>query len=229
VGTSTSVSGSAADTIAQLRGRMARMHDGVPGLALETHPALAGLVQLRAGGSYAVDSASLALALMAGPSRTGSWCAVVGVGDFGAEAASALGVDLDRTVLVPDPGDQWLEVTAALIDVVTLVVVRPAGRVSEQVAGKLAARLRKRSAALVALETRPGDWPRCEVRLTTREPAWSGAGQGEGHLRSRRLLVEAQRGSAPPRRGALWFPAEDQTYRRAEPVAAPARVVEEAS
>ncbi|WP_296603750.1 hypothetical protein [Nocardioides sp.] len=220
---------STADTIAQLRSRMARMHDGVPQLALETHPALAGLVQLRAGSSYAVDSASLALALMAGPSRTGSWCAVVGVGDSGAEAAYALGVDLDRTVLVPDPGDQWLEVTAALVDVVTLVVVRPPGRVPEQVAGKLAARLRKRSAALVALETRPGDWPRCEVRLTTRAPAWSGAGQGEGHLRSRRLLVEAQRGSAPPRRGALWFPAEDQTYRRAEPAAAPARVVEEAS
>ncbi len=93
------------DTIAQLRTRMERLHDGVPRLPLETHPALAGLVQLRAGGSYAVDSATLALALMAGPSRAGSWCAVVGVGDFGAEAASALGVDLDRTVLVPDPGD----------------------------------------------------------------------------------------------------------------------------
>ncbi len=218
----------AADTIAQLRSRMARMHDGVPQLALETHPALAGLVQLRAGGSYAVDSASLALALMAGPSRTGSWCAVVGVDDFGAEAAVALGVDLDRTVLVPDPGDHWLEVTAALVDVATIVVVRPPGRVAERVAERLGARLRKRSAALVAQETTPGDWPRPEVRLTTRAPSWSGAGRGEGHLRSRRLLVEAQRGSAPPRRGALWFPAEDQTYRRAEPAAAPARV-EEAS
>jgi hypothetical protein len=28
--------------------------------------------------------------------------------------------------------------------------------------------------------------------------------------------VEAQRGSAPPRRGALWFPAEDQSYVRAD-------------
>ena len=75
MGTPTSVSGSTADTIAQLRSRMARMHDGVPQLALATHPALAGLVQLRAGSSYAVDSASLALALMAGPSGAGSWCA----------------------------------------------------------------------------------------------------------------------------------------------------------
>ncbi|GAA1154002.1 hypothetical protein [Nocardioides aquiterrae] len=200
------------DTIAQLRSRMAGMQDGVPRLPLETHPALAGLVQLRAGGSYSVDSASLALALLAGPSRAGGWSAVVGVADFGAEAAAALGVDLDRTVLVPDPGDQWLEVTAALVDVVTVVLVRPQGRVPERVAEKLGARLRKRSAALVVL----GDWPRAEVRLTTREPAWSGVGEGHGHLRARRILVEAHRGSAPPRRGALWFPAEDQSYRRAE-------------
>lgn len=208
--------GAAADTIQHLRARMARMQDGVPRMPLETHPALAGLVQLRAGGSYSVDSAALALALMAGPSAAGGWCAVVGVADFGAEAATALGIDLARTVLVPEPGEQWAEVTAALVDVATVVVVRPAGRVTEHVAEKLGARLRKRSSALVAW----GDWPRCEVRLTTREPAWSGVGQGHGHLRARRLVVEARRGSAPPRRGALWFPAEDATYRRAEPALA---------
>lgn len=146
------------------------------------------------------------------------------MGDFGAEAAYSLGVDLDRTVLVPDPGDQWLEVTAALVDVVTVVLVRPRGRVPERVAEKLGARLRKRSAALISL----GDWPRAEVRLTTREPAWSGVGDGHGHLRARRIVVEAQRGSAPPRRGALWFPAEDQTYRRAE-VLTPVAEVEVAS
>jgi hypothetical protein len=205
-----------ADTIQQLRARMTRMQDGVPRLELETHPALAGLVQLRAGGSYSVDGSSLAMALMAGPSRAGSWCAVVGVTDFGAEAALALGVDLTRTVLVPEPGDQWLEVTAALVDVATVVVVRTRGRVPEHVAEKLGARLRKRSSVLVAQERTPGDWPRCEVRLTTREPAWSGVGEGHGHLRARRLIVEAQRGSAPPRRGALWFPAEDQSYVRAD-------------
>ncbi|MCB0908754.1 MAG: hypothetical protein H6529_13860 [Nocardioides sp.] len=203
---------------------MAGMQDGMPRLPLETHPALAGLVQLRAGGSYAVDSASLALALLAGPSAAGGWCAVVGIPDFGVEAARVLGVDLDRTVLVPDPGDRWLEVTAALADVVTVVLVRTQGRVPERVAERLGARLRKRSAALVAQERSAGDWPRAEVRLTTREPAWSGIGEGHGHLRARRLLVEARRGSAPPRRGALWFPAADQTYRRADPVAAVAEV-----
>lgn len=213
------------DTIAQLRSRMAGMQDGMPRLPLETHPALAGLVQLRAGGSYSVDSAGLALALLAGPSKAGSWAAAVGVSDFGAEAARALGVDLDRTVLVPEPGEHWLEVIGALVDVVTVVLVKPPGRVPEQVAAKLGARLRKRSAALVVL----GDWPRAEVRLTTRSPAWSGVGEGHGHLRARRILVEAQRGSAPPRRGALWFPAEDQTYRRADELLAVPAAVEAAS
>lgn len=216
------------DTIADLRGRMARLENGVPRLPLETHPALRGLVQLRAGGSYSVDSASLALAMLAGPSAAGGWCGVVGVGDFGAEAAHALGVDLDRTVLVPDPGDQWLEVTAALVDVVTVVLVRPRGRVPEHVAEKVGARLRKRSAALVSLSGPWGDWPRAEVRLTSSAPVWDGVGEGHGHLRARRVLVEAHRGSAPPRRGALWFPAADQAVRRAE-VLAPVAEVEVAS
>lgn len=220
----------AVEQIQQLRTRMSRLQESTPPAGslgpLETHPALAGLVQLRAGAAYAVDSATLALALLAGPSRAGGWCAAVGVADFGAEAAAALGVDLDRTVLVPEPGDRWLEVTAALVDVATVVLVRPPARVAPHQAEKLAARLRKRGAALVAWEATPGRWPRCEVRLTTRGPAWSGVGLGHGHLRSRKLLVEVQRGAAPPRRGALWFPAEDQTYRPVEPAAPAAAPVE---
>ncbi|GAA4752156.1 hypothetical protein GCM10023350_41770 [Nocardioides endophyticus] len=204
--------GAAVQTVEQLRTRMARMQDGTPSMPLATHPALAGLVQLRAGASYSTDSATLALALLAGPSRAGGWCAVVGVADFGAEAAVALGIDLDRTVLVPDPGEQWLEVAAALVDVATIVLVRPSGRVTPSAAEKLAARLRKRGAALVVW----GEWPRCEVRLTAAEPTWAGVGHGHGHLRARRLVVEARRGTAPPRRGALWFPAEDQSYRSIE-------------
>lgn len=194
------------------------MGGGLPRRPVETHPALAGVLQLHAGSSYEVDSASLALALMAGPSRAGDWCAVVGVPDFGALAAAEVGVDLDRTVLVPEPGEHWLEATAALVDVASLVVVRPPARVAPAVAEKLGARLRKRGAVLVAL----GSWPRCEARLTAVEPQWSGVGRGVGHLRSRRLVVGVQRGAAPVRRTTLWFPAEDLAVRRAEPVLAEA-------
>lgn len=194
-------------------------------MPLQTLPALAGIVQLQTGGTYQVDGATLAMALMAGPSQAGSWCAVIGVDDFGAEAAAEIGVDLSRTALVPEPGNQWLEVTAAMIDVASVVVVRPPAKVAASVAEKLSARLRKRSAVLVAW----GEWPRCDLRLSIREPRWAGVGQGYGHLQSRRIVVEAQRGSAPPRRTSLWFPADDASYRRCELVPADEAEVRSAS
>jgi hypothetical protein len=204
--------------IAGLRERISRLQ-GRPGEAarpLDTHPALARIVQLRAGGTYEVAPAyggvGLALALLAGPSAAGGWSAVVGMPDFGAEAAASLGVRLDRTVLVPDPGELWLEAVGALVDVVTIVVVRPPGRVSEARAGKLAARLRTREAALVSL----GSWPRADVRLAVETPRWSGAGRGEGHLRARQVTVAVQRGTAPPRRTDLWFPDAELALTPAE-------------
>jgi hypothetical protein len=203
--------GARTNEIERLRARMQRMQQTVTGRKIETHEALSGIVQLHAGGTYAVDTLTLAMALLAGPSRAGEWCAVVGVDELGAEAAAELGIVLDRTILVPDPQDSWLEATAALVDVATLVVVRPPGRVPERVAEKLGARLRTRGAALVALP----EWPRADVRLTTLDPRWSGVGRGEGHLRARRLVVEARRGAAPARRTSLWFPAEDGSLRRA--------------
>jgi hypothetical protein len=210
------VAGQAA-TLQQLRDRIHGMQDGVPRIPVATHPALADLVQLRTGGSYEVDSAGLALALLAPPSQEGAWAAVVGAGDFGVEAAAEMGVDLTRTVLVPDPGDLWLEVTAALIDVVTLVVLRPPAGVSERTAGRIGARLRKRSSVLVTW----GQWPGAEASLSLRSSRWSGADRGHGRLRSRRVVVDVRRGSAPPRRTELWLPAQDAPIRRAE-VAAPA-------
>lgn len=185
---------------------MQRLERAFTGREIETHPALAGVVRLRAGATYAVDGLTLAMALLAGPSQAGEWGAVVGAGDFGVEAAAELGIVLDRTILVPDPAESWLEATAALVDVATLVVVRPTGRVPERVAEKLGARLRTRGAALVALCDSGVSWPRAEVRLSVAEPRWSGVGRGAGHLRSRRLEVEVRRGAAPVRRTSLWFP-----------------------
>ncbi|CAN5206726.1 hypothetical protein BH09ACT11_BH09ACT11_10360 [soil metagenome] len=179
--------------IERLRARMARMAPTMSGRPLPTMPGLG--LELSAGGSYAVDSLSLATALLAGPSAAGEWGAVIGVADFGVEAACEMGVALERTIVVPDPGEIWLEATAALIDVVTLVVVRPPTRVTEAAASKVSARLRKRGAALVAL----GEWPRADARLSATS-VWTGPETGEGHLTGRRVQVEVRRGSAPPRR-----------------------------
>lgn len=175
------------------------MQEGVPRLHVPTHPALSGLLQLRTGGAYEVDSASLAMTLLSAPSQEGSWSAVVGAGDFGVEAAAELGVDLTRTLLVPDPGEHWLEATAALVDVVSVVLLRPPPGVDERTASRIAARLRKRSATLIAW----GRWPGAEARLSVESSTWVGADQGHGRLTDRRLVVSVARGSAPPRRVEL--------------------------
>jgi hypothetical protein len=190
---------------------------------VRTHPALSGLLQLQTGGTYAVTSASVAALLMAGPSAEGAWSAIVGTGELGAEAMAMAGVVLDRVVVVPDPGEAWLEVVAALVDVLSVVVVKPPsapGELSAKDASRLAARLRKRGAILIAL----GDWPRCDVRLGLTEVEWYGIGHGagrppggpqggpqggHGHLRARQATVEATRGTAPARRQRVWLPAVD--------------------
>ena len=197
-------------TVQQLRERIRGMQDGVPRVPIATLPALADLVQLRTGGSYEVDSASLAMALLAAPSQAGAWSAVVGAEDFGVEAAAERGVDLTRTVLVPDPGELWLEVTSALVDVVTMVVLRAPGVVGERVAGRIGARLRKRSSALVSW----GPWPGSEASLSLRASTWSGAEHGHGRLRSRRVVVDVRRGSAPPRSTELWLPGPGEPIAR---------------
>ena len=116
-------------------------------------------MQLRTGASYAVDSASLALALAAGASRSGEWVGFAGWGDFGGEAATQWDIDLRRTILVPEPGDLWLEVVAALVDVLKVVVLKPPTLVDPKAASVLDARLRARSSTLVVW----GEWPRVEA------------------------------------------------------------------
>ncbi|MBI5161861.1 MAG: hypothetical protein HY996_10680 [Micrococcales bacterium] len=186
--------------------------------ALPTHPALGALLPggaLAAGGAYAVaDSTTLALGMLQGPSAAGSWCAVVGLPDLGAEAAGGLGLDLERLVLVPHPGEQWLSVVSALIDVVTVVLVRApaqanprAPRVGEAAASRLGSRLRQRESVLVSL----GDWPGASARLRVTESSWAGLGSGFGHLAGRQVTVASASRSWEGRERSrrLWLPAPD--------------------
>src|SRR5690554_4060416 len=101
--------------------------------SLPTLPALQALLPggLRQGTAYSVTgSTTLAMALLAGPSAQGAWCGVLGMPDFGIEAASRLGIDLARLVLVPTPGNQWLTVAAAMTDVLSVVVARSPSRIA---------------------------------------------------------------------------------------------------
>jgi len=202
----------AAPTLSELRARVDQMQGRPAAQPVATHPAFAGLLQLQAGSTYSVSSMSLAVALMAGPSADGAWCGVVGTAELGLEAAAAAGVELRRTILVPDPGEAWLEVTAALIDVLGVVMLRAPASVPAKDVGRISARLRQRGGILIAY----GDWPRSEARLTMRDVEWAGTGNGHGHLQARQVTVEVQRGTAPARRGRLWLPDASQVIRRVD-------------
>jgi hypothetical protein len=164
---------------------------------------------LRRGSTVAVgDATSLALAVVAGPSAAGSWSAAVGVSNLGLAAAAELGIALDRFVVVADPPrDAWATVAATLVDALDVVLVRARHRVAGGDARRLVARARERGAVLVVLGDGWPEAPDLRVRITQAE--WHGIGEGHGHLRARRITVEAdgRRAAARPRRAELWLPA----------------------
>jgi len=170
------------------------------------HPGLAGLLPeggLRPGAAYSVAGGALLLSLLAEPSAAGSWCGVVGIPELGTEAARSAGVALDRLALVPQPGERWLSVVAALAEVLPVVAVRPPGRVREADAARLAARLRERSCVLLVC----GEWPRVEARLAVAEARWDGLGDGHGYLTGREVVVTVDtRHTGTPRRARLLLP-----------------------
>lgn len=174
---------------------------------LPTHPVLARLLPggaLQEGATYSVDrSLTLLMLLLAVPSAAGVWCGVVGVPEFGIEAAAGFGIDLERLVLVPRPGDQWLAATAALADAMGVIVTRPPRQASDASVARLSARLRKRGAAMLVL----GSWPQSEAMLSITESAWSGIGDGHGHLGTREATVTVtSKASSRPRSARLVLP-----------------------
>ncbi len=161
---------------------------------------------LRRGSTVAVHGGtSLVLALLAGATRAGSWCAVVGMPTLGPIAAAELGVDLERMALVPDPGPDWPEVVAALLDGLELVVTTAAQPVSPPLARRLSARARQRGSVLVPV----GDWPGADLALQATAGTWYGLGEGRGRLRCRELTVVAHRrgDAARARQVQMWLPA----------------------
>jgi len=171
----------------------------------------------------------LALALLAGALAAGLWCAAVGVAGLGGVALAELLGDtdrraaLDRLLLVPEPGEQWAEVTAGLADGVDLLLVRPPGAVSAEVGRRVDARLRqgrasgtRHSAAMLVL----GNWAGARMVLRTAQTVWTGLdgvgpSAGTGHLTGGRgtLVAEGRATAGRPRTLRLWLPASDGAAR----------------
>lgn len=159
-----------------------------------------------------VAAASLALALAAPTTASGSWIAVVGLAQLGLLAGAELGVDLERVLLVADPGSQaWPAAVAALLDAVDLVLVRPGRPITPTVQRRLQARARDRGSVLVQVGGLTSHWAQApDLVLRGSDPAWVGLGPGHGRLQARQLTVtaEGRRGAGRPRSERLWLPDE---------------------
>jgi hypothetical protein len=153
---------------------------------------------------------TLALALLAAASQTGSWCAALGLPDPGVVAAAEVGIDLRRVVFVPHPGPGWAEAAGDLLPGVDVVLVRPPGRARLTAARHLVARARERQAALVVLIDTVSEWPvGGDLALSVGEVEWAGVGQGHGHLQGRRaeVRVSGRRSAGREVVCSLWLPA----------------------
>lgn len=150
---------------------------------------------------------SLLFTLLAAPAN--AWSALVGMPEVGLLAAAELGVDLDRIVLVPDPGPDVLQVLSVLADGVDIVAVTgPLPGATPARLRVLTARLRQSGAVLVV----NGRWPGADLVLQSRIEGWTGMGRGHGRLRDRVLVVEvAGRGAAGRRRSAAMLLRSSRT------------------
>jgi len=169
----------------------------------------------------AAEFGLLCLALAAGASADGAWCAMAGVPEAGVLAAAGLGLVPERTLLVPDPGTGWPQVVASLLDGCELVLLRPPpGHVPAQIRQRLEATLRRGRGVLVVA----GDWPGAQVRLRVLRQRWTGLGDGHGRLRAccAEVMADGRGEASVARTRWLWLPGEDGRVTAAEPLDLPA-------
>lgn len=158
-------------------------------------------------------AASLGLALLAGASSAGSWCAVLGMPDFGVAAAVGMGVDTERLLLIDEPGARWGEALAMVVDGVDMVLASPP-RHGYSSMRRLSAVVRRHGCVLVVV----GAWENAWLRLRVVGQSWNGLGEGHGRLLSRRALVmaEDQGNGDGARRTWVWLPDTDGSVTAAE-------------
>ena len=139
---------------------------------------------------------SLLFTLLAGPEA--SWSALVGMPGIGLLAAAEFGIDLDRVVVIPEPGPDVLQVLSILVDGVDMIAVAlPAqARPSPSRQRVLTGRLRQHGAVLLVM----GPWPGADLVLTASWVGWTGlgvgtAGCGTGNSSSRSAAGERRRGA----------------------------------
>ncbi len=172
---------------------------------------LAGLLPgggMRRGTTLTVTglgATSLALALTAGPSQAGSWCAAVGMGDLNPQAVHHAGLDLSRVLFVPVAAGRWDSIVEALVAGVDVVLARPPSPVGATVARRLGTEVRLHRTVLIVVSPRRPWAEAPDAHLAIDTPSWEGIEQGAGHLvrRSVEVVVTGRRAISRPTRHRL--------------------------
>lgn len=188
-------------------------------LAEPLHDIIAGSVLVRGQvvSLCGVAEVSLALAMAAAATQSGSWLVVLEHPDrfeIGAGAADELGVVVDRTVIVSlpvDPSLRFAEVVSTLIEGFDVVIVSGELPLSAAAGRRLQARLRTRGGVVMVVGG-SGCW---QPDLVLRSSAVGSHGgwrslHDEGRLRSRQIVVEVEgRRQGAAYRHRLWLPGTD--------------------
>jgi hypothetical protein len=177
-----------------------------------------GLVRGRTVVCDGPAATSIALALVAPAIAAGSWLAMIDLPTIGLDAASELGVPLERVVSVStgddtERADRWPDVVAAAADGFDVLLVRIPPDVSPAALRKVSTRIRQRGTVMVVVGD-PGPLAGDGV-LHSESSAWTGLGDGHGRLQHRQLTVRASGRRLP---GQRWC----RMALPADPSAAPA-------
>ncbi|WP_024440355.1 MULTISPECIES: hypothetical protein [unclassified Mycobacterium] len=141
---------------------------------------------------------SLMLSMVATVTAAGGNAAIVGQPDLGLLAASEMGADLSRLAVIPDPGNDPVEVATVLMDGMDLVVLGLGGRSVPPARTRVVlARARHRGCALLVSG---GTWQGAALQLDARVSGYEtvgdkmtgcGAISGFGRIGAVRLEVRA--------------------------------------
>lgn len=173
---------------------------------LPTSPECAGLfaegalVRGRVLSCAGAASTTVALRLVAAAVEAGGWMAVIDVPMLGLDAASELGIALERVVSISTSGESevWADVVAAAADGFEVLITRVPAGVRQSTARKVATRLQQRGVVLVVLGD-PGVVV-CDGVVDSGGQVWSGVGAGWGRLEHRSVEVTATGRRLPGRR-----------------------------
>lgn len=157
----------------------------------EADPAPEGPAILPRGTVAVLSGArSMLLRMVASVTADGGNAAIVGQPDIGLLAAVEMGADLSRIAVIPDPGNDPVEVAAVLVDGMDLVVLGLGGRrVSRTRARAVVARARQKGCTVLVTD---GDWEGASTRLEARVCGYefaAGSSPGFGRISGVRLQI----------------------------------------